>query len=553
MTARDAAQQQYERFGAYELLERLGVGGMAEVFLARHLDHPEQLVALKRVLPHFADSSVFSAMFLDEVRIAERLSHPNIVGAYESGRGPDGRAYLALEFVHGRSLEDIHKLVAAGSGDRHEGLAVLLFVVRCVAEALAYAHEQRDADGLPSGIVHRDVSPTNVLVGFDGSVKLIDFGVAKSRARLVQTSGGQLKGRLAYMSPEQASGGAVDQRSDLFSLGVVLYEMLTNVKLFGAPNDIACLDRVINAYVPDPSDVANVPQSLSLVTLRALERDVELRFQNARQLADALDAAIAGADLITDAVAVSRWMHRHAAATQDSPAIHEAVAAHVPFATASTIKGARADDAGAKTLQDALSDDGAVVDAIAAGEAWSSSPDVGAITELEVATAPAPAHVRVRRSLRTGETETSKTLEDMPAPTELDDDEPTIRPQLEFEPSTDVVRDGHDALPATDAKTVEADVYDPGRTLPPHDLPVEVREAVREPARARPASDGDEAHPDAWDVTTASPAAHESGPLPAIQVEDEAAARRRAISLAIAIVVLLASSIVIFVLIASGD
>jgi len=269
--------------GTFEGLELLGlvaVGGMAQVFLAR--DRPaeafERLVAVKRMLPHLTTEPGHLQMFADEARIGFRLRHPNICHVYEYGHAHEV-PYLVMEWVHGVTLS---RLVSRAQTGLSPGVAAHL--VAQVASALDYAHRSRDRRGEPLRIVHRDVSPQNVMVSFDGFVKLLDFGVAKANAQVQRTEGGMVKGKFGYMSPEQCLGLPLDGRSDVFSLGICLYETLTGSHLYHRENLVASVQSILNDPVPDPRDERpELPEALASVVVRALQKKPEDRFQSAAE------------------------------------------------------------------------------------------------------------------------------------------------------------------------------------------------------------------------------------------------------------------------------
>jgi len=274
------------------VLRRLGAGGMAEVFLAKSsgAEGIEKVLVVKRVLPTFARSPKFIGMFVDEAKVAMRLNHPNIVQVYAFEQVKD-EFLLAMEFVDGL---DLGRLVASA---RRKGLrlpyAVAAFVVMEIAKGLDYAHNRKDESGLPMEIVHRDVSPQTVLVSFDGAVKVADFGIA--RARMVSEETGIIKGKFSYMSPEQIRGMPLDQRTDVFSAGIILHEVLTTEKLFRGDTEFALMEKVRKAEVPPPSNFnRRVTPELDAIVQRALARDVADRYQSAAHLAADLDALIAG-------------------------------------------------------------------------------------------------------------------------------------------------------------------------------------------------------------------------------------------------------------------
>jgi len=267
------------RLGSYEILRKLARGGMAELFLAKG---PDGLVVVKKILPKYADSTRFTQLFLDEAKLAGSLDHPNIVRAYDAGQDR-GTAFFAMELVHGPDSRSIlHRAWTVGE---RMPIEHAIFIAARVADALHYAHEQRRPDGSLLEIVHRDVSPSNVVVSYDGEVKLLDFGVAKAATSTVKTRTGTLKGKISYMSPEQAKGSKLDRRSDIFSLGIVLWEMVTTQRLFRGENDLQTLQLIINEPLRRPSELqpACSPE-LERVILRALARDLSARYQTAAEL-----------------------------------------------------------------------------------------------------------------------------------------------------------------------------------------------------------------------------------------------------------------------------
>ena len=278
-----------ERIAKYVILDRLGTGGMAEVFLAHTTGEGgfEKRVAIKRILPSLADDETFVRMFIDEARIAASLAHGNIAQIFELGKA-DGSYFIAMEHVEGVSLSAILKRCKDQDPAFRPSLAAYLTSNICAA--LAYAHDKRDSTGRPLKIIHRDVSPGNVLVSFEGEVKLIDFGIAKAARRLVETRVGYLKGKLDYLSPEQVSG-VVDHRSDIFSAGVVLYEVLAGKPPFRGGSNIDTLERIRRAVVPDLSTAGlRVPEPLVRICHRALARDPDRRFQSAGEMERAVEA-----------------------------------------------------------------------------------------------------------------------------------------------------------------------------------------------------------------------------------------------------------------------
>jgi eukaryotic-like serine/threonine-protein kinase len=290
----------------FDLQRRLGAGGMAEVFLAkkRGAEGTYKQLVLKRILPEHAQSRRFRHMFVEEAHLATRLNHPNIVQVYEfSHHGED--LLLSMEFVEG---VDLGKLIR-GARKKQQRLPpwVSAFIVSEVAKGLHYAHFRKDEGGLPLAIVHRDVSPQNVLVSFGGVVKIADFGIAS--ANLFREEAGVLKGKFGYMSPEQARGEKVDLRSDIYALGVVLYELLTLTSPYGGLKDEALADAVRYGTVKPPRSIdPEVPEALDAIVMKALARRPDDRFQTARELSAAIARALLEDQQLIDATTVEETM-----------------------------------------------------------------------------------------------------------------------------------------------------------------------------------------------------------------------------------------------------
>jgi len=273
-----------ETFGRYELLRRIAVGGMGAVYLARQKGPVgfQKLLVLKRLLPHLSEDEEFIQMFLDEGRIAAHLNHPNIAQIYDLG-DVDGQYFIAMEYVHGEAVGPLS--LRAQQRKVAIPLGLKLRIIADAAAGLDGAHTARSPSGRKLALIHRDVSPQNVLVGFNGGVKLIDFGVAKASGKLSQTTVGTIKGKHAYMSPEQARGEPLDPRSDVFGLGTVLYELLTQTRLFKRDTEFATLKAVVGAKIVPPSElVPDVPKALDAIVFKALARKREERFSTAGEL-----------------------------------------------------------------------------------------------------------------------------------------------------------------------------------------------------------------------------------------------------------------------------
>jgi len=282
-----------ERFGKYLLVGELATGGMAQIFVAVHqgLEGFNRVVAVKRVLPNLTGSSEFVQMFLDEARLAARLEHPNIVRTYEFG-AEAGRYFMVMEYLAGEDLNSV--LNCAARQRQRLPLRFIVDVMSRVCAGLHFAHELADSAGRPLALVHRDVTPGNIVVTYFGEVKLIDFGVAKAATNIVQTRAGMIKGKISYMSPEQLRGRAIDRRSDVFSVGVVLWELLTGARLFARDSDAATLYAVIDDPIPPiQKHRTDVPDELIAIVSRALARAPEDRWATAEDLQLALDDFLA--------------------------------------------------------------------------------------------------------------------------------------------------------------------------------------------------------------------------------------------------------------------
>ncbi|MBM4353984.1 MAG: serine/threonine protein kinase [Deltaproteobacteria bacterium] len=272
----------------YKVTEKVDAGGMAEIFrgYAFSLDGIQKQVAIKRVRPHLATNKVFIKMFIDEARLSMRLNHGNITQVFDVGRA-QGTYFLVMEFVDGANVRKIMQ-TATEKGYRIP-VEIAVYVIVELCKALAHAHGAVDDEGKPLNIVHRDVSPPNVMISRQGEVKITDFGLAKAATQLEATDPGVVKGKFSYLSPEAAEGKAVDARADIFSAGIILHELLTGRRLFMGKTDIETVELVRKCEVPPPS-AANpeVDHGLDEVVLRALAKDVKKRYHSAHEFGDAL-------------------------------------------------------------------------------------------------------------------------------------------------------------------------------------------------------------------------------------------------------------------------
>ncbi len=295
-------------FGKYTLFERIGRGGMADVFKAR-IQGPagfERTFVVKRILPHLSGDPSFTKMFIDEAKIAAKLNHPNIVQVFELG-SVDDEYFMSMEYVRGHDLAETMRTLWARVGPPRAEL--VSYIGREMCRALAYAHDFTSDDGQSLGMIHRDVSPSNVMLSYDGAVKILDFGIAKALGgdnADEGTKSGTLKGKFAYMAPEQTVSNEIDRRIDIFATGIVLHEILTGRRLFKGENDMQTIERVRRCEVAAPSLFNPLcPPQLDQIVLQALARNRDERYQSASEMADALD----------DVVYASRFQATHLSQT----------------------------------------------------------------------------------------------------------------------------------------------------------------------------------------------------------------------------------------------
>lgn len=294
----------------YEVIERLDAGGMAEVFRGRAVSFEgfEKAIAIKRVLPHLAKNQKFVNMFLDEAKLSLFLDHANIVSVFDLGRAGD-TYFIVMEFVVGRNLKQLIEWYRAR--DEHIPTEIAAYITIEVCKGLEYAHRKIDPSGNPLNIVHRDVSPPNVLLSKEGEVKLTDFGLAKAQSQIELTDPGVVKGKFGYLSPEAAAGETVDARTDIFAAGIVLWELLAGRRLFQGKNDLETLQLVRKAEIPRIRDFqAGVPRELEDIARKALERVPDRRFKTAREMGTAISRFLARHGLAVTAYDMASTVER---------------------------------------------------------------------------------------------------------------------------------------------------------------------------------------------------------------------------------------------------
>ncbi len=278
------------QFGKYSLFELIGRGGMAEVYKGR-IQGPagfERTFVVKRILPHLSDDATFIKMFVEEAKLSARLAHPNIVHIFELG-SVEGEYFISMEYIRGHDLSETMRAIWKTMGPPRPEMVA--YIGREACRGLSYAHGLTDDSGKLLGMVHRDISPSNVMLSYEGAVKLLDFGIAKALGDAPEiTKSGTMKGKYAYMAPEQTEGDHVDNRSDIFACGIVLHEVLTGRRLFKGSNDVQTIERVRRCEVPPPSlQNPAVPPALDAIILKALQRNPANRWADAADMANALD------------------------------------------------------------------------------------------------------------------------------------------------------------------------------------------------------------------------------------------------------------------------
>ena len=295
-------------FGKYLLLDRVSVGGMAEIFKAKSygVEGFEKIIAIKRILPSMGEDRDFVKMFIDEAKIVGQLSHANVCQIFELGR-IDGTHFIAMEYIWGKDLLQLqHRLKKA---NQVMPPAMACHIIARVCEGLDYAHRKRDPMGQELKIVHRDCSPQNILISYEGEVKIIDFGIAKAASRSSRTMAGVLKGKFGYMSPEQVRGLPLDRRSDIFALGTVFYEILTRERLFQAESDFSTLEKVRNVDIQPPRVVnADIPEAVENIVMKALAADPDDRYQWCGEMLADLQRFLMSEEAMFTSKQLSSWM-----------------------------------------------------------------------------------------------------------------------------------------------------------------------------------------------------------------------------------------------------
>ncbi len=298
-----------QKFGKYTLLNRIAQGGMAELYLAKLSGYEgfEKLVAIKRILPDLAEETNLIKAFIDEAKLAAFLQHPNIVQIYDFGSVND-TYYIAMEYLYGKDLKFVTRQY------KEKGMLLslgnALYIATQVCAGLDYAHKLKDFNGKPLNIIHRDIGPHNVFITYDGQVKIIDFGIAKAATQVNKTQHGSIKGKITYMSPEQARGEKIDHRSDIYAMGILLYEMVTHKKMFEGEINYDLFNRVLESkYMPAREVNRELPEDLCGIIERALEKDPDMRYQSAEEMLAALERCMHRLSIIPSYRDLARFMN----------------------------------------------------------------------------------------------------------------------------------------------------------------------------------------------------------------------------------------------------
>jgi serine/threonine-protein kinase len=387
------------RIDRYEPLKKLATGGMAEIFLAKQsgLEGFEKVVVLKRILPHLASDEEFVSMFLDEARIAAKLSHPNVVQIYDLGKA-DNTYYIAMEYVSGRNVQ--HLITKQQQLGGHLPVEHACRIVAGVCDGLYYAHGRKDYDGKPLNIIHRDISPQNILVSFAGGVKVVDFGIAKASTQLAQTRAGVLKGKYAYMSPEQVRGAKIDHRSDVFAVGLVMYEMLTGVRAFERESSLKTLKAIVQEKPLNPREMnPEIPMEVVKLLSKALEKNPDRRYKSAQEMQLALEDWLESSPKKSNNVRLSRFLYdlfddelNSAEGTMVVKGVGQVI---IPTSQGKDAKPAVEEEVDSKTLTAALVDEEPAVAPAAAPK-----PAPSARVRDELSARQAPAKTPAKQALR---------------------------------------------------------------------------------------------------------------------------------------------------------
>ena len=299
-----------QQFGKYRLLSRIAQGGMAELYQAKLFGYEgfEKLVAIKKILPYLAEETNLIKAFIDEAKLAAFLQHPNIVQIYDFGSVND-TYYIAMEYLYGMDLKCITRQYKEKGVPLNLGNA--LYIAAQVCAGLDYAHKLKDFQGKPLNIIHRDIGPHNVFITFDGQVKIIDFGIAKAATQVNKTQYGSIKGKITYMSPEQAKAEKIDHRSDIYAMGILLYEMVTHERMFDGENTYGVFSKVLESeYRPAQEVNKDLPQDLCSIIDRALETDREKRYQSAEEMLADLEMCMHRLSIIPSYRNLARYMDK---------------------------------------------------------------------------------------------------------------------------------------------------------------------------------------------------------------------------------------------------
>ena len=317
-------------YGPYELLGRIAFGGMAEIYLAREIgaQGTRRMMVIKRVLPHVAEDDTFVEMFRDEARLAMQLNHPYICHVYSFGEA-ENTYYLAMEWVNGKPLS---KLIRRAREHGGMPIPIALKIIAQVAEALDYAHRAADPSGEPLGVVHRDVSPQNVMVSYDGVVKLLDFGIAKATSHSTRTEAGVIKGKFAYMSPQQCVGEPIDSRADIFALGICLFEALAGKNPFRRKTEFETMTKIVGDPTPDVlARRDDLPEAVAGIIEKALMKQPDRRYQTAADMQFALEQVIASMGTLVNSARVGEYVRTlFAEDVRDGPQLDTKLNAYSP-------------------------------------------------------------------------------------------------------------------------------------------------------------------------------------------------------------------------------